>query len=251
MPAGRLGALVRTPAQQLVELSGLAGFDVVVLDTEHGPLDGLAEHLVAARAVGAATLVRVGATDRVEIQRALDAGARGVVVPHVRDAAQARAAVAAAHYPPRGERGYAGYTRAADYGLIDTTTHLARAAHTAVVVMIEDAEGVAGVAEILAVDGVDGVLVGPADLAVALGVPGDTGHERVRAATAAVHATARAASVSVVSIVGSTPAARTAFAEGADLVLINVQAVLGAAFTELAATRPDGDRPPPGRGAAG
>lgn len=240
MPPGSLGALVRMPAEPLVELAGLAGLAVVVLDTEHGPLDGLVQHLLAARAVGASALVRVGGTDRVEIQRALDAGARGVVVPHVGDAATARAAVAAAHYPPVGRRGFAGYTRAADYGLIDTVGHLARSARTTVVVMIEDGEGVAAAPEILAVDGVDGVLVGPADLAVALDVPGDTEHPSVRDATVAVHAAARAAGVAVVAIVGSAQAARTAFAEGADLVLINVQAVLGAAFTDLAATRPGG-----------
>ena len=244
MPSGRLGALVRMPAEPLVELAGLAGLDVVVLDTEHGPLDGLAQHLLAARAVGASALVRVGGTGHVEIQRALDAGAHGVVVPHVDDAAAARAAVAAARYPPAGRRGFAGYTRAADYGLIDTAAYLARAAHTAVVVMVEDVDGVAAAAEILGVDGVDGVLVGPADLAVALGVPGETGHPSVREATATVHAAARAAGVAVVAIVGSAQGARAAFAEGADLVLINVQAVLGAAFTDLAATRPDsGPRP--------
>lgn len=234
---GRLGALLRMPAEPLVELAGLAGLDLVVLDTEHGPADGLAAHLTAARAGGARALVRVPGTGPGEIQRALDAGADGIVVPHVRSAAQARAAVAAAHHPPRGHRGFAGYTRAAAYGLVGAAEHLARSAATAVVAMIEDGDGVDGAADILAVDGVDGVLVGPADLAVALGVPGQTGHPRVAAATAVVHGAARDAGVAVVVIVGSADAARAALAGGADLVLVNVAAVLADAFSSLAAAR--------------
>lgn len=234
----RLGALVRMPAEQLVEVAALSGCDLVVLDTEHGPVEGLAAHVTAARACGADALVRVGSADPVEIGRALDAGAVGVVVPHVRDPGQARAAVAAAHYPPRGTRGFAGYTRAAAHGTVDTAAHLRRSAGTRVVVMIEDADGVAAAAAIAAVDGVDGVLVGPADLAVALGVPGEVDHGTVVAATAAVHAAARAAGTAVVTIVGSPAAAAAAFADGADLVLVNVTAALGAAFRAFADTRP-------------
>src|SRR5690348_10268232 len=114
------GLIVKMPAPAQVEAAGHAGFDFVLLDTEHGPGDGLAleEHL---RAAAIPVLVRVRSPDA--ILGALDAGAAGVVVPHVLDPAGAEAAVAAAHYPPRGRRGIALSTRAGGYGTVSLDEH--------------------------------------------------------------------------------------------------------------------------------
>src|SRR5262245_35125759 len=102
------------PAPATLELAGHTGFDFALIDTEHGIADGqqLEHHLRAADSAGLDCVVRVGANDSTEILRALDAGARGVVVPHVTTAAEAAAAVRAAHYPPIGKRGLALSTRA-------------------------------------------------------------------------------------------------------------------------------------------
>src|SRR4051794_32592091 len=152
------------PAAAPVEIAGHTRFGFVVLDTEHGPTEGLHEHL---RAAAIPALVRVPLVEG--ILAALDAGATGVVVPHVLDAAGAEAAVAAAHYPPRGRRGFATSTRAGRYGAVPRDEHLRRAAEqTCVIVQIEDAEAVAVADAILAVPGVSGVLIGAADLAVSL-----------------------------------------------------------------------------------
>ncbi|WP_219416487.1 HpcH/HpaI aldolase family protein [Pseudonocardia nigra] len=214
-----VGGIVRMPNTGLVELLGHAGFDYVVLDAEHGPADQLQlqHHLAAADGIGLDVLVRVGSRDPAETLRALDLGATGVVVPHVRSAEEAAAAVAAAHYPPLGERGFATYSRAGRYGLASAEEHLRRAAErTLVIVMIEDAAGVAAAPEILAVPGVDGVFVGPADLAVSLGHPGGTGHAAVVEAIEAVHRAARDARRWVLTIAGTEQQARHQFENGSD-----------------------------------
>ena len=109
----------------------------------------------------------------------------GVVVPHVLDAAAAEAAVAAAHYPPRGRRGLALSTRAGRYGAVSLDDHLRRAAaETCVIVQIEDREAVAAADAILAVPGVSAVLIGASDLAMSLGHSPEAEIEAVIAAAA-------------------------------------------------------------------
>lgn len=234
-----LGPLLRMPNEMLVELSGLVGMDFVVLDTEHGPGDQipLGQHLTAAAAAGIPALVRVGQLS--EILRVLDLGAAGIIVPHISTVEQAAAAVRAASYPPRGDRGFATYSRAGRLGLAGAVEHLAAAAdNTAVVLMIEDAQGVAAAQQIAAVPGVDGLFVGPADLAVALGLPGEQAGPQVQQAISSVHDAARRAGVAVVSITGDAASARTHFAAGSTMVIYNALAALGRLFTELATGRP-------------
>jgi 4-hydroxy-2-oxoheptanedioate aldolase len=233
-----IGGIIRMPNTALLELLGHTGFDYAVLDAEHGPIDQLAHHLAAADAVGLEVLVRIGSRDPAETLRALDLGAAGVVVPHVASVAEAAAAVRAAHYPPLGERGFATYTRAGRYGLASASDHLSRAAErTLVLVMVEDGAGVAAAPDILAVAGVDGVLVGPADLAVSLGHPGETAHPGVVEAIDAVHRAARATGRWVVTIAVEQEQARRQLDAGSDLVLYNIQHAITGLLTDLSAVR--------------
>ena len=233
-----LGPLLRMPNETLVELTGLVGMDFVVIDTEHGPGDQipLGQHLTAAAAAGIPALVRVGQLS--EILRVLDLGAAGIIVPHIATVEQAQAAVRASSYPPRGDRGFATYSRAGRLGLADAADHLRAAAETAVVLMIEDAQGVAAAEQIASVPGVDGLFVGPADLAVALGRPGDQSGPQVQQAIHSVHDAARRAGAAVVSIAGDAESARNHFAAGSTMVIYNAMAALGQLFTGLAAGRP-------------
>jgi 4-hydroxy-2-oxoheptanedioate aldolase len=202
---------VKLPAPAEVELAGLTGFDAVILDTEHGTEEGLDHHLRAADAVGLPALVRVAGTDPAPILRALDAGATGIVVAHVRDAAEAQAAVTAAHYPPRGIRGLALTTRAGRHGTANLGEHLARAARqTLVIAQIEDAEAVPQTEAICAVEGVDAVLIGATDLSISLGHPGATGHPAVTAAVAQITERAQAGDVPVATVVSSRLEAESA-----------------------------------------
>jgi 2-keto-3-deoxy-L-rhamnonate aldolase RhmA/pimeloyl-ACP methyl ester carboxylesterase len=166
------GLIVKMPAQRAIEMAGAAGFHYVIIDCEHGPRDGLelTAHLTAADAAGVPALVRVRSRDAGNILEALDLGAAGVVIPHVRDAAAAADAVAAAHYPPIGQRSIALSTRAGGYGALTLSDHLAHArAKTCVVVQIEDECGLAEVTEIAAVAGVTALFVGTADLTLDTG----------------------------------------------------------------------------------
>jgi staphyloferrin B biosynthesis citrate synthase len=182
------GLICSIPAPTLVEMIGCAGYDFVVIDTEHTLVDPQQlENLIrAAEAVGVTPFVRVGsvgaAVDTAAILRALDAGALGIVVPHVRTPDDAAAAVRAARYAPEGMRSVNG-GRVPGFGRIGLPEYVALAnREVMVVVMIEDAEGVDAIDGILAVPGVDLVLEGAADLSQAYGVTWQTRHPRVREA---------------------------------------------------------------------
>ncbi|WP_199748166.1 HpcH/HpaI aldolase family protein [Actinomadura sp. WAC 06369] len=230
-----LGGLLRLPGEFLVELAGVAGFDHVLIDLEHGPADlvALQHHIAAAEAHGLDVLVRVGAGDPGLVLRVLDLGATGIVVPHVDTAADARAAVAAAHYPPLGARGFATYSRAGGFGAASIADHLRRSAErTVVVVMAETPRACANAAEIAAVEGVDSVMVGPADLSVAMGLTGGAAEPDVRAATEAVRAAAAGAGKAMTTIVND-PAQAAAAPPG--LVVYNLAHVLLRTFRSLTA----------------
>ena len=161
------GTWVKTPHPHVVEVLALSPLDCLVLDAEHAPFDRAALDLciLAARAGGKPVLVRPASGAPEAILAALDGGADGVIIPHVRSAAEARAAVRACHYVPGG-RGYAGSTRAARYTLSGMAAHRAAARDVAVVAQIEDAEAIDAIEEIAAVEGVDALFVGRADLTV-------------------------------------------------------------------------------------
>jgi 4-hydroxy-2-oxoheptanedioate aldolase len=239
-----LGGLLRMPNEGLIELAGMAGLDFVVIDTEHGPGDqlALARHLSAA-GTGMRTVVRIGHPS--EAMRVLDLGADAVLAPHVSSVADARALIEAVHYPPLGRRGFANYTRAGRYGLTGPADHHAAARAVAVIVMIEDADGLAAAAEIAALDGIDGLMLGPADFAMSLGVVGGVDDPRVIAAVVAVRSAAHAAGIAALSIAGTPAAAKASFRDGDDAVMYNLAQALGDLFTSLVAagseSGPDND----------
>ncbi|MBC6456806.1 HpcH/HpaI aldolase family protein [Actinomadura sp. HBU206391] len=151
-----------------------AGYDYVCVDGQHGLLDyaGWLAAMTAIDAGGrAAGIVRVPANDPTWIGRALDVGARAVIVPLVNSAEEAAAAVGACRYPPHGVRSFGPMRSALRVGPDPAEAN----EQVACVVMIETADGLANVEEICAVDGLDGLYVGPSDLTLALGgsTPGD------------------------------------------------------------------------------
>ena len=148
-----------------------AGFDAVLLDQQHGAHDyascvaGLTEVALA----GKPGLVRIPVGDFSMASRVLDAGASGIVAPMINTVADAQALVATTKFPPVGQRSW-GPDRAMWFsGLAHGTAYLAGAnARTLTIAMCETAEAIAGLDAILAVPGIDGILVGPADLSIAL-----------------------------------------------------------------------------------
>jgi 4-hydroxy-2-oxoheptanedioate aldolase len=174
-----VGTWLNAPSPAQVETIGYAGFDLVVLDTEHSSYDIAAcETLVrAADSAQIPCLIRVSENQPTPVAKALEYGAQGIVIPHVSSQTQARAAVSHAHYAPVGIRGAAPTVRGAHYGQIPWPEYLAQAkAETLVVLQIEGKDGIENLDAIMAVEGVDVLFVGPFDLSESLGISGQLDH---------------------------------------------------------------------------
>jgi 4-hydroxy-2-oxoheptanedioate aldolase len=225
------------PAPAILELAGHTGFDFALIDTEHGIADGreLEHHLRAADAAGLDCLVRVGGHNANEILRALDAGAVGVVVPHVSTAAESAAAVSAAHYPPVGRRGLAISTRAGRQGTADLAEHVdAALTSTIVVAQIEDGEALHHIEAIAATPRLDAIFIGPTDLSISLGHPGELEHPLVVSAIGACVERIRAVgNARLCVLVGSAKEALEWRQQGAWLILFGASALLAASMGEL------------------
>ena len=219
-----LGVLLRMPAEETVEMLGLAGFDFVVIDCEHGPADviTLRQHLAFAELHGLAVLVRVGAAEPALVLRALDAGAQGVIAPHIDTVGQATALIDSAHYPPVGNRGFATYGRAGRFGVEPAEHQNAARRNTLIFGMIESPLGVANAAEISSVSGLDGIMVGTADLRAASTTADLDPSEAVRR----VHAVLAQRGGARMDIVNGVEQAKASFADGAQLVVYNLTATL-------------------------
>jgi len=176
-----LGPFVNLSAGALIEIAASAGFDFVILDTEHGPLDvGKAEDLCrVAQGVGITPIVRVRDNDPTQILRALDIGAGGVQVPQICTVQDAEATVRAAKYAPLGMRGVSPYTRAARYFAEGARIFDRLNAEQMVIVHVEGAEGLENLDGIIGVPGLDVIFLGPYDLSQSLGIPGQIQDPRV------------------------------------------------------------------------
>ena len=166
-----LGTFLKTPHPHVVEVLASSGLDCICIDAEHAPFDrrDIDVCIMAAQLGGLPVLVRTPNSSAEQILNALDCGADGVLVPHVRSADEARAVAAAAHYAPGG-RGYAGSSRAAGYGTKSMPEHKAASAtKTVVIAQIEDAEALNEIDAIAAVVGIDALFIGRIDLTVSLG----------------------------------------------------------------------------------
>lgn len=229
-----IGALLRMPSEELVEMIAIAGMDFVLIDCEHGPADiiSLRQHIAVAAVHDVPVIVRVGENDPGQILRVLDQGAEGILAPHLDTGAQADALVADAMYPPVGRRGFATYSRAGRFGEVDPRAHRDwYLENTLVLGMIESPLGVANVADIVASARLDGIMIGPADLAASTGAEDLPVPDAIAAVNAEL---ARAGSLRM-DIVGTRAAAEAAFSAGADLVVYNLASSLMAHLLGLAA----------------
>jgi 4-hydroxy-2-oxoheptanedioate aldolase len=164
-----------------VEVIAGAGFDWILLDSEHSPadLENLLGQLQAAAPYPSHPVVRVPWNDMVTIKRTLDVGAQSLLIPYVSTADEARAAVTYTRYPPAGVRGVAGTTRATRFGRVKD---YAKRAHEeiCVLVQVETQRALDNIEAICAVEGVDGVFIGPADLHASLGYTGEIANPKVK-----------------------------------------------------------------------
>jgi 2-dehydro-3-deoxyglucarate aldolase/4-hydroxy-2-oxoheptanedioate aldolase len=204
-PGTPLGTWLMSGAASTAEAMGRAGFDWLVLDLEHVPVDdrdaiGILQAMAGTNAM---PVTRLGANDPVLFKRALDMGAQTVMVPFVDSAEDARRAISYAKYPPEGVRGFAAVHRASGYG---TAKDYGRRANDSVFTMIqlETPKAVAALEEIAAVPGVDALFLGPGDLSANMGFIGNVAAPEVQAVIADVAARCRKVGIPC-GIVGPTP----------------------------------------------
>ena len=172
-----LGIFISSLDPTSTEIVGDAGFDYVVLDNEHGRMGRIEveNHVRAAEAKNIIPFVRVLKNSQTLIQSMLDAGAQGIVVPHIDTAADARAAVAASLYAPHGKRGMCPACHAGSYTMDDWIARSACANENVMIIpILESRKSIENIEEILAVDGIDVVHFGPGDLSADMGIDFNT-----------------------------------------------------------------------------
>jgi 2-dehydro-3-deoxyglucarate aldolase/4-hydroxy-2-oxoheptanedioate aldolase len=200
-----VGTWLMSGAPSTAEALGCAGFDFLVVDMEHVPIDvaGMIEILRTVAGTPAQAIVRPPWNDTVMVKRAMDAGAQSLLFPFVQNADEARRAVASTRYPPAGIRGVAATHRGSRYGTV--ANYLKRANdEVCVIVQVETPAALDNLGEIAAVPGVDSIFVGPGDLSASMGHIGDIGHADVQNKLAAAAAACRKLGKPC-GIVGPTP----------------------------------------------
>lgn len=170
-----VGTWLMSAAPATAEALGWAGFDFLVVDMEHVPIDTpqAIELLRAVAGTPAQPVVRLPWSDMVMVKRAMDAGAQSLMFPFVQSAEEARRAVSYTRYPPEGVRGVAAMHRASRYGAVPDYLNAANR-EACVIIQIETLQALDRLADIAAVPGVDAVFVGPGDLSASMGHLGDT-----------------------------------------------------------------------------
>ena len=187
------GTFLNLGSHITAEIAGDAGHDWLLLDLEHGSGDheSLVHQMQAVGSTPAAPVVRIPSNEPWRYKRVLDLGASGVMVPWIGSADEARSAISSMRYPPDGIRGVAASARAAGYGLTFTDYFAKNTELLVTLLQIERREAVDDAREIAALDGADVLFIGPMDLSVSLGHPGDFKHPTQREAYAKVVEAAR------------------------------------------------------------
>lgn len=231
----------------VAEICAGAGLDWALVDMEHSPngLESVLAQLQTLAAYPITPVVRVPINDPVTIKQVLDLGAQTLLVPMVSSADEARAAVEAMRYPPRGRRGVgSALARSARWNRIDGYLQHADE-HVSLIVQIETIAGVEAAEQIAAVDGVDGVFVGPSDLSASMGLLGQQTHPDVVAAVQRTFEAVRGAGKHV-GVNAFDPAVAQGYAEaGARFILVGADVALLARGSEALAQRwvPAGENP--------
>jgi 2-keto-3-deoxy-L-rhamnonate aldolase RhmA len=173
----------------IVAIARAAGFEALYVDMEHSQIsfEDTSQLCLAACLAGVTPLVRVASHEHYDINRALDGGAAGIIVPHVDNAAEAKACVDACRFPPLGKRSVAGSGAVLGYASLPAaeTAQLLNE-NILVIPMLETPEAIRNADAIAAVAGIDMLLIGTNDLMAEMGIPGQIDNPKVREAYATV-----------------------------------------------------------------
>lgn len=223
-PAAPLHGLWRTvPSPALTEICALGGFHFQILDCEHGGYDyaTLLADVMACERHGCRPLVRVGGADRIQVQRCLDLGARGIVFPQLATVEDFTRAAAMMDYAPAGTRGYNPFVRAADYG--SRRAGAPAAGRPWCVPIVETLAAVEQIEAIVRLDRIDLVYVGVYDLSAQLGCPGVLNTPELAQRLDRIVAACRGAAKPVAMMALSAEAARRLAARGVQALVHGVE----------------------------
>ena len=217
----RLTTVICTiPSATVTQAIAACGVDAVIVDLEHGAVDYGSAHAMIAATAGTecAPLVRVAENNEAQVKRALDLGAEGIVFPLIRDAQDARRAVASMRYPPRGTRGFGPFIAQSRWQSTMPTYQVDIENELVCCLLIETVESVANIDEICATEGVDLLVVATFDLSTALGVSGQFDHPDFIAAQTTIEQAVAKAKIPLASNALTREQADALFARGYRMV---------------------------------
>ena len=236
-----LGTFTHLLSAPAIEALARAGLDYVIIDMEHSPIgaEHAAELVGVASGAGLAPFVRVDAIQRSPVLKMLDVGAAGLIVPGVETVDEVKKLVEYAKFAPLGGRGYCP-SRDGGWGMAECYAegmggYMERANHnTLLLPQCETMGCLENIDEILGMDGVDGIFIGPFDLSIALGIPGDFANERHINAVAHVLDVCKKHGKLSVMFCGSAEAANGYFKQGFDSVTVSLDiSVMADAFVDV------------------
>lgn len=189
----QLGSWITLAHPAIAEMMCNAGFDWIAVDLEHSVITiREAEELIRIISLGGATpLVRLTSNDSNQIKRVMDAGSQGIIVPLIKTEQDAKDAINAVYFPPKGERGV-GLARAQGYGPAFKQHHEWMNDGPVIIVQIEHIDALDNLDAIFSLQDIDGYIIGPYDLSASMGMAGQFGHPDVLDAISYIHKVARA-----------------------------------------------------------
>ncbi len=227
-----LGLVSQLCSANVIECLGRTGFDFVVIDTEHSALEAetATEYVRAAALTGITPLARARGVDRASILKLLDIGMAGVAIPCAAGVEDIKAAISYAKFFPVGERGYCptrkdgwGFASPTGGGMMENMAAFNQ--ETLLIPQCETLGVLDNIEEIAAMDGVDGIFIGPFDLSIAMGIPGQFSDPRFQAAVARVRAACKENGKFCMSFAGNEEAVLKGYADGYDAMVYEIDAV--------------------------
>ncbi|MEL7606481.1 MAG: aldolase/citrate lyase family protein [Sedimentibacter saalensis] len=227
-----LGTFFQMGSTTAMECLGITGLDYTIIDTEHGPFDveSAMDYIRVAELKNITPFVRIKDITRSSILKMLDAGAKGLIIPCVETVEQVKNIVEYGKYSPVGKRGFI-YGRVSEYGNSEDASSIDKYMkicndNTMLIPQCETIGCLENIEEIVAMDGVDGIFVGPYDLSISMGVPGQFDNPEFKKALKRVLDACRNSSKPILIFTGSIEAAKSYFEEGYNGVAYNLDTAM-------------------------
>lgn len=176
-----IGIFSKTIDSNLVEAIGFSGLDFIIFDQEHGTVDytTVQNHVRAAKSTGMTSVIRVAENNHNKIGRAYDTGVDMVQVPNISSSEEAKKAIDAAKFHPKGSRGVCRFVKAAEFGFKQKEEYFSSSNKKKLILQVEGKNGISAIDDILKIKDFDILFIGPYDLSQSLGYPGQINHPEV------------------------------------------------------------------------